>query len=157
MAIGVDNLIDLPINACKNMAELCAKAILTVWNMSSPSKVAIAIGENVSKSIAIGVKNLTDKAINACKDMSKKCINTINNIIGYNALYEISSQALRGLTQGVSDGTNGVVHAFTQMANAAVAAANKALQIRSPSRIFKSMAENVTGTFAETVSSSKGF
>ena len=141
--------------AAEQMGLSIDEFVRYVLRISSPSKSFTQYGENLPTSLGAGIIDKTRKATDAISAMANKVVFIAESILTVTDATEWGNALISGLISSIDNGTHGVVSAITNMANSAVSAAHRALQIRSPSRIFAKMGENVTGTFAETVSSSK--
>ncbi|HZJ82880.1 MAG TPA: hypothetical protein VFD57_03625 [Clostridia bacterium] len=78
---GITGGVGSLVKSVKNMANSAIKAAKNIFKSSSPSKVFIGIGEDVSGGLAIGVKEYSHKVTDEIEDMGEDSIDTMSKII----------------------------------------------------------------------------
>ena len=101
----------------------------------SPATKLIPTGTNAAMGIAKGMTDYNFTASSASTATNVK--SALTRSLGAGALRSIGVNAMLGLASGIRNGQASVVTAIQQAARAAVQAAQQALQINSPSRVFR--------------------
>jgi len=110
-------------------------AINAALGIQSPSTRMIPVGQNVAAGIGQGLASY-DLA-SAARALVERFTQAMQSLFHPGLLYPQGMLAMAGLSAGIRAGQSGVVNAMVQAARAAVLAAKRELDIRSPSRVFR--------------------
>ena len=150
--------------------------------IASPSKTFTKYGENLPTSVGRGITLQTRNATSASTNMSQQTVEAAGRILTPNALVAMTTAMIQGLintinnmsatagsaatnmgnnvvnslANAIRNGQSTVANAMITMVQAAINAANAALGIKSPSKVFTEMGDNVIHSFADTVLKNKG-
>lgn len=105
-------------------------------------------GSNVVKKFANGIAKSKKNATNAANDMSSKSASKAGSYTNYSKFYNAGSYMVDGFADGISANTFKAEAKATAMANAAEKAAKEALDINSPSKVFRKIGYSVPEGFA---------
>jgi len=110
-------------------------ALNTALGIQSPSTRMIPVGENTAAGIGQGLSayDLTS----AAQSLAERFLQAVSNLFHPGMLYPQGLMAMAGLSAGIRAGQSGVVRAMVDAARAAVLAAKRELDIRSPSHVFR--------------------
>jgi hypothetical protein len=110
-------------------------AVNAALGIQSPSTRMIPVGQNVAAGIGQGLAayDLTSEV----STLVNRLLTTVQSLFSPGLLYPQGMLAMAGLSAGIRAGQSGVVSAMVQAARAAVLAAKRELDIRSPSRVFR--------------------
>lgn len=112
-------------------------AINEEFAIHSPSKAMVPTGNNISAGIADGMIAFSFAEAAAAISASMQ-----SNMSGYaNSLKSSGYNFSAGLARGIRSGQSEVIRAATQVASAAIRAANNKLEISSPSRVMMESGE----------------
>lgn len=128
-------------NAAGDMAHGTVDIAMKILDEHSPSKVFETIGANVDLGMAAGIRGnrqqVMDMVIQVCSSVlqtGRQCVVTRD--------WEVVGKRIpEGMKVGIEAGTASVVAAIESMAARAVEAAQKKLEIHSPSKKFEWMGE----------------
>ena len=115
------------------------KGTKTALDSHSPSRVFHKIGEDTTQGLTDGIKVTRHIPINNMIMLSNDLINETKRIINWGAGNDIAGNLIDGLKHGITSGESGVINAIEEMAKNAIAAANRAFDIHSPSKVFREM------------------
>ncbi len=119
----------------ESVATNLETALNTALDIHSPSVRMHPVGENVAAGIGEGAAEYSfDSYANTVADNAE---NALMMAFSATVFKPIGINAMNGLANGIRAGQSGVVSAMRSAANAAVTAAKKALDIHSPSRVFR--------------------
>ncbi len=92
-------------------------------------------GQLAALGLGIGIRsvNLSSSA----QAMASQLKNTLTSELSFTGMMGIGLQAMAGLSAGIQSGEGGVIATMLRAARSAVNAAKRALQIESPSRVFR--------------------
>lgn len=122
--------------------DLGVKTVESVNNglgCQSPSKKTKESGKNVDQGLINGMKEKKTEVSNAAKDVAKSAILQFTNECSESKTKTSGAYLSSGLAEGIRSGESEVISAAEEVAKAAIDAANKKLEIRSPSRVFYRM------------------
>ena len=122
--------------------DLGVKTVESVNNglgCQSPSKKTKESGKNVDQGLINGMKEKKTEVSNASKDVAKSSILQFTNECSESKTKSSGAYLSSGLAKGIRSGKSEVISAAEEVAKAAIDAANKKLEIRSPSRVFYRM------------------
>jgi TP901 family phage tail tape measure protein len=110
-------------------------AINTALGIHSPSTRMVPVGQNVAAGVGQGLTayDLTGEV----STLVNRLLTTAQSLFSPGLLYPQGVLAMAGLSAGIRAGQSGVVRAMVQAARAAILAAKRELDIRSPSRVFR--------------------
>lgn len=141
-------LIAIGILLCKNLDEIKAKCSEVCENIKNFFKDA---GNNIKKTFfnaLDAIKNYVKEKVEDIKESISNKLNGIKNIVsnvwgniinflkGIN-LYDIGTNIIKGLINGVKSMANSVIDSVKGVVDGAIEGAKKLLGINSPSRLFK--------------------
>ena len=112
--------------------EVAAKALMTELGLPEVVNAGSDLVDNMAESVA-GNANLERETVR----LIQATLNSVSAEINNGGFFNAGMQIARGMAQGVRDGTSELVRAVREMAIAAVNAAHEALDIHSPSRLFR--------------------
>ena len=104
-------------------------------DINSPSKRMIPTGESISEGVGVGMAQY-DFSGDATATMAN-LESAISGAFLTSSLRSVGLNAMFGMAAGVRAGQSAVISAMRSAAQSAVAAAKRALQIHSPSRVFR--------------------
>ena len=105
-------------------------------------------GSNVVKKFANGIAKSKKNAANAANNMSSESASKARSYTNYSKFYNAGSYMVDGFASGISANTFKAEAKATAMANAAEKAAKEALDINSPSKVFRKIGYSVPEGFA---------
>ena len=112
--------------------EVAAKALMTELGLPEVVNAGSDLVDNMAESVA-GNANLERETVR----LIQTTLNSVSAEINNGGFFNAGMQIAKGMAQGVRDGTSELVRAVREMANTAVLAARTALDIHSPSRLFR--------------------
>lgn len=126
--------------AGNTMATAATKAVET--KSSAFSKA----GATLAKNLATGISSQKDAVTSA----TTSCVSGASSVIRgyYSSFYSAGSYLVTGLCNGISDNSYRAAAKAAAMANAAAEAAKAALDINSPSKVFKKIGSGIPEGFA---------
>lgn len=98
-----------------------------------------SVGTAAVEGIAKGIEASTDNVLNKIKSLTIEARNTAGLGMPQSTYRSIGSNVTSGMASGISYGTPSVVSAISSLCDQVVAEANRKLEIKSPSRVFKKM------------------
>ena len=134
-------------SAMKELGEASAdKLVEALKAIEDDTKKA---GEDAMKAFVEGVKGSTNKAKAACTDIAKACADAIGSkVIVFTAA---GKDLVDGFASGISANSYKAAAKAKAMAEAAAKAAKDALDINSPSKVFRAIGGSIPEGFAEGI------
>lgn len=131
---GITAETSVPTDAGTAMGEATIEAINSATGVNSPSIYMIETGMNVVLGLAQGITSNQGTAIAAISSVGNAVINIGRSILSTSAGYRIGNMFAAGMASGIRAGSGAVAAAARSMVTNALAAANAAAGIHSPSR-----------------------
>ena len=103
-------------------------------------------GQSAIDKFVAGIKSRESKVKSACKNIASSCASAVRD--KYTAFYNAGSYLVTGFASGISENTWRAEATAKVMANAAEKAAKEALDINSPSKVFRAIGYSVPEGFA---------
>lgn len=124
--------------------ELCIDTInIMIDNL--PEKVFNAIGQNIVIWTDDGVKSVQQLLLSTCEMLCVDIVDSIfKEILSYETFFEIGSQAMQGLSNGILSKLEEVKLTAVQIARDTVKAVEEILEINSPSKVFFEIGEFIS-------------
>lgn len=144
---GIQSKSNLIINTSNTIAERMYKTFKI--NLSTTKLRAIA--ESAMNAFANGIASRSYHVNAAAIQLCNNVIRTFDRSINTNTLRGVGRNAAMGLAYGIQDKIYAIANAAIRAAVAAVEAARAALDVRSPSRVFYGIGENVDRGFANGI------
>lgn len=133
---GLSSTTPMTMSLLKTMTTLM---ILYVTGAAKPMQAA---SRSMMAGYIRGINSQKSKIQKAGKEASRALVNGLNSGIkeaagaGSRGGYRVGLELTNGLVRGVNAGRSNVIRSVRSMADSAVRAANDALEVRSPSRVF---------------------
>lgn len=121
--------------AASEMAKATEDATRKMLRTNSPSKVFIEIGKDTTDGLALGIKKGIQAVLKSITTLMKNITKPFDNI---SATFEkVGNEAMAGMVRGLKAGEKQVIATARSIANSAAQTVRQALDIHSPSRVFK--------------------
>lgn len=134
---GLQQTISQAEEASKEFGESNLDALKAALGVSSPSKITQQYGIWTAQGLSNGLRNGQTDVIAASRQLAQQVENTVRNGLNQSTFYSAGLNAAYGMANGIRAGRSSVVNAAASMARAAAEAARSALDIHSPSGVFK--------------------
>ena len=141
MAKGITAKKKMAQDAAEDMAKGVIYDTKTRLRVASPSKEFYEIGEYLAIGLADGIKDRESVATDAAKQMADTVKTTMRENMNVEEFYSLGEMAGDGFVQGLLSKVGEVQAAAAQLASIAKAAAESALEIHSPSKVFERIGE----------------
>lgn len=114
----------------------------------------IEMARDIGKKVGVAMR---DSGVPAIKEFGSRAVAVIVGLgpTLLNAAVSLGKNVITGMVNGLRSGYSQVTNTIKEMANAAVAAANSALMIRSPSKVFFAIGQDVARGFIDGLESLK--
>lgn len=128
------------------------EALKTTWDTHSPSRVSYAVGVFITQGLGKGLDKTWAANVNMpINRLGNQAYTALKNWIGYDKGNELGLAMDQGLADGINAGASNVINAAVETALAAYNAAKAALDINSPSKIFRRLGLSVDEGFAQGI------
>ena len=107
-------------------------------------------GKTAMANLTTGITNNSSGVVDTCSALADRCVRTINEY--YNDFYGVGVYMVNGFAAGIDDRTWHAEAQAAAMAEAALKAARRKLEINSPSRVFMEIGRYVAEGFAIGIS-----
>lgn len=134
---GLQQTISQAEEASEEFGESNLDALKAALGVSSPSKITQQYGIWTAQGLSNGLRNGQTDVIAASRQLAQQVENTVRNGLNQSTFYSAGLNAAYGMANGIRAGRSSVVNAAASMARAAAEAARSALDIHSPSGVFK--------------------
>lgn len=154
---------DIGTNVASGLASTAGKSSTNASNMVSKVMTAVTgatgkmlqAGQAYSQNLANGIQGAAGRAGVAARNMGSGAVNSARS--GSGGAYGVGSSISGGVGSGIYGNQSAAINAAASMARNALAAAKRALNINSPSRVFRDeVGKNVVLGFAKGVNMYSG-
>lgn len=148
------NLINSLVKGIKSKQSSLVNSVNTMVsamlkNITSKHTSFNSAGSKLANQFVSGIKKSSSKAKTAMTSVVKSCLSGISGY--YNNFYSAGKSLVNGFAAGISANSFKAAAKATAMANAAEKAAKKALDINSPSKVFRAIGTSVPEGFAQGI------
>lgn len=144
-ADGINLNSDLVSGAIEDMDMDALAQMMEDYNINSPSKKTMAIGENVAEGLAQGIENKTSLVSEAVRKM----INAVSSAQQNSSLYNAGVNAVEGFTSGLLSRIRTVKEKAEQIGQVSIDATADAIDAHSPSREFMKLGQYAVEGYAQ--------
>lgn len=123
--------------AATEMAKATEDAARKQSETHSPSKVFVRIGTDLADGLALGIKDGIKKVLESVSSLVKEIVKPFDNIA--TDFEKIGQETMVGMQRGLKAGEKQVLATARSIANNAAQTMRQALDIHSPSRVFKAI------------------
>ena len=154
MTTAGTNLIVKLSTGIKNKQAVITTSINAILNnmrkaISMKESAFRSAGESIMSKFASGIKTQSNEVKKAVTGPLADGVSAARNY--YGSFYSAGSYLVSGFASGISDNISSAATAAAAMANAAEKAAKKALDINSPSKVFRRIGYSVPEGFAQGI------
>lgn len=147
---GIIDRADYPIDAVKEMGNTIDKTFKNGLQIASPSKVFDNHGRYIDEGLAKGIDAAAARPLSVVRSLVLRIISIVQPIMS--RMRSIGISAGQGFAQGLASTAGAVQATAANIANAAAATIQNALQIHSPSRVLERLGEYTGQGFINGIS-----
>ena len=146
----IDNFVSAFSNADSRISEVGSKLVTNLSNgIKNKQSSFNTSGRNLVNSLANGIKAESQTLNEAAQSIASSAADIVGD--SYTSFYNVGSYLVEGFARGISASTWKAEASARAMANATETAAKRALDIQSPSKVFKRLGRFVPEGFVQGI------